>query len=105
MLRFYFVCVAYIVIAQKSVIKCDDNSLIVQTESGKIRGVQLKTNLNQRKFNAFRGIPYAQAPTGSLRFKVINKKELKSKSFLKYLLSSHWLKMSIWYWWSQDLLV
>lgn len=46
------------------------NNLIVKTESGRIRGVQQTTVLNNKKFIAYKGIPYAKPPVGNLRFKV-----------------------------------
>lgn len=46
---------------------------IVETDNGQIRGVRNVTLLNGHIFYSFKGIPYAKAPTGSLRFKVIIK--------------------------------
>jgi len=42
----------------------------VTTVEGRIQGVRMY-NHHHRSFYAFRGIPYAQAPIGFLRFKVI----------------------------------
>jgi len=49
----------------------DDNPTVIAT-LGQVKGSYL-TSASGRKFSAFRGIPYAQPPLGSLRFKVINK--------------------------------
>lgn len=43
---------------------------LVETSSGVIRGTVNETLFKQKRYFAFRGIPYAQAPIGSLRFKV-----------------------------------
>lgn len=47
-----------------------DPLVSVQTGNGQIRGSTRKTLLIQRPYLSFRGIPYAKAPTGELRFKV-----------------------------------
>ncbi|XP_018319548.1 acetylcholinesterase-like isoform X2 [Agrilus planipennis] len=46
----------------------EDDSLIVQTGKGKIRGVTL-TASSGKKVDAWLGVPYAQKPTGNLRFR------------------------------------
>lgn len=46
------------------------NTAIVQTESGPVHGVCETSLRHKEKFHAFRGIPYAKAPVGDLRFKV-----------------------------------
>lgn len=38
-------------------------------KNGEIRGVY-RTSTNGRKYAAFEGVPYAEPPTGKLRFKV-----------------------------------
>lgn len=43
---------------------------IVHTDLGDIRGSVQQTLIDNRKFYSFRGIRYAQSPTGELRFKV-----------------------------------
>lgn len=43
---------------------------IVETDDGPIRGVRNFTLLNGMPFYSYKGIPYAKAPTGELRFKV-----------------------------------
>lgn len=48
---------------------CEDSNPTAETSLGQIRGSYL-TSASGRKFAAFRGIPYAQPPLGSLRFKV-----------------------------------
>lgn len=42
----------------------------VQTKSGAIRGAQQTTLLKGVDYYAFKGIPYAKAPIGDLRFRV-----------------------------------
>lgn len=43
---------------------------LVKTQYGSIRGALLTNPQSNRTFCAYRGIPYAKSPTGSLRFKV-----------------------------------
>lgn len=43
---------------------------LIETENGVVRGIQLVSLYQKVPYNAFRGIPYAQKPTGELRFKV-----------------------------------
>lgn len=47
-----------------------DNSFLVQTPVGPIRGKTLKTLLAAKPYHAFKGIPYAEAPVGNKRFRV-----------------------------------
>lgn len=54
-----------------SVAQAYEKYKIVETDSGPIRGVRNTTLLNGAIFYSFRGIPYAEAPIGDLRFKVI----------------------------------
>lgn len=42
----------------------------IETKNGAVRGILNKTIFNDRPFFSYRGIPYAQPPTGELRFKV-----------------------------------
>lgn len=48
-----------------------DEFAIVTTFNGKIRGHKRATLYNQNPYYAFKGIPYARPPVGSLRFKVL----------------------------------
>ena len=52
---------------------------VVKTEKGLVQGVLLTTITEGRKYYAFRGIPYAKAPVGHLRFKVQYRKLYISK--------------------------
>lgn len=47
-----------------------DNTIIVRTGNGEIRGGVLNTLLIKRPFHSFKGIPYAKPPIGDLRYKV-----------------------------------
>ncbi|XP_059617683.1 juvenile hormone esterase [Phlebotomus argentipes] len=47
--------------------KSEDGNIVVKTSLGDIRGVTLKSRLGE-SFSAFRGIRYANPPTGQLRF-------------------------------------
>lgn len=47
----------------------ENDPLIVSTDKGKVRGLKLNVNSAGNVVDAWFGIPYAQPPTGSLRFK------------------------------------
>lgn len=47
-----------------------DKYKVIETDNGLVRGVRNTTLLNGVLFYSFRGIPYAKAPIGDLRFKV-----------------------------------
>ncbi|XP_053615032.2 juvenile hormone esterase [Plodia interpunctella] len=42
--------------------------IVVDTESGKVAGVEVKSIVQNEKFYSFMGIPYAEPPVGNLRF-------------------------------------
>lgn len=46
-----------------------ENTIIVQTTKGPVKGIS-KTSIVGENYYRFRGIPYASAPVGELRFKV-----------------------------------
>lgn len=50
---------------------------IVRTTSGDIQGSVATSFLDRRTYYSFRGIPYAQPPTGQLRFKVSIQKDVQ----------------------------
>lgn len=43
---------------------------VVRTNNGDVRGHVLETIRHKTLYYSFKGIPYAKAPTGNLRFKV-----------------------------------
>ncbi|KAL3283181.1 hypothetical protein HHI36_006333 [Cryptolaemus montrouzieri] len=45
-----------------------EEPLVIQTKKGKVRGLTL-TAATGKKIDAWMGIPYAQKPTGNLRFR------------------------------------
>lgn len=45
-------------------------TFVVETPSGAVRGLVLRTVWNSVKYSSFKGIPYAKPPLGDLRFKV-----------------------------------
>lgn len=47
-----------------------DEFAIVTTFNGRVRGLKQVTLFDQKPYYAFKGIPYARPPHGSLRFKV-----------------------------------
>lgn len=48
----------------------EDESSIVETESGRVRGRKNYTLYESKPYYEFKGIPYARAPVDELRFKV-----------------------------------
>lgn len=48
----------------------DDDTKLVTTKSGRIRGKLEKTLWFKKPFYSFKGIPYAKPPVKDLRFKV-----------------------------------
>lgn len=62
----------------------EDESSVVETESGRVRGRKNYTLFEKKAFYAFKGIPYAQAPIDELRFKV-NQKMHFSQNFVPLL--------------------
>lgn len=53
---------------------------LVETANGVVRGKTAETLFEGRKYFAFKGIPYAKAPVGDLRFRV---KQLLNGLFIK----------------------
>lgn len=43
---------------------------VVNTNSGPVEGVEVKSILKDEKYYSFMGIPYARPPVGELRFMV-----------------------------------
>eukprot|EP00043_Microstomoeca_roanoka_P016965 m.175929 g.175929 ORF g.175929 m.175929 type:complete len:613 (+) comp16552_c10_seq2:113-1951(+) len=64
MLRLLVVLTAVIGVAAISASKCIDNTTIITTTAGDVVG----TSIQDHNITAFLGIPYAQPPTGTLRF-------------------------------------
>ncbi|XP_060530356.1 carboxylic ester hydrolase-like [Cylas formicarius] len=54
-------------------ILCQVGRPVVTTRQGDVRGVTNTTQLRNRTYHAFRGIPYAQPPIGDLRFRAPRK--------------------------------
>lgn len=59
---FIFVFLLTIVVANKY--------QMVETKSGRVRGIRKESLLKKMGFYAFKSIPYAKPPIGELRFKV-----------------------------------
>lgn len=55
-----------------NLIKCEVFK-VIQIESGQIKGVKQESVYIKTKFYSFRGIPYAKAPVGELRFELPQK--------------------------------
>ena len=51
-------------------VRNDEVTVTVNTVNGQVRGHRQYTLFEQKLFYAFKGIPYARPPVGSLRFKV-----------------------------------
>lgn len=60
-----------------------DGSLVVNTNSGKLEGREVPSILQNEKYYAFAGIPYAKPPVGALRFMVSEKRHLPKHTPLK----------------------
>ena len=46
---------------------------VIETQNGKVQGSKLLTLVEQKEYYSFKGIPFAQPPIGSFRFKVLSK--------------------------------
>lgn len=55
---------------ERGAVTCADDGITTQTNNGAVRGKVLHSLLRKIPFYSFKGIPYAKAPTGDLRFKV-----------------------------------
>lgn len=69
-----FIFVHFVVPTQA--VKSNEEFCIVETNSGQIRGKLNQTLFEKKPYYSFRGIPFAKAPIGNLRFKV-NQKTLR----------------------------
>ncbi|XP_075212150.1 juvenile hormone esterase-like [Lycorma delicatula] len=61
--------VFYMYIHEKIKIGSIDEDLVVKIQQGLVRGQERRSTLNKIKYYAFKRIPYAKPPIGSLRFK------------------------------------
>lgn len=64
----HFWLLMFIVCGVKSALQDDYKS--IETNNGFVRGKRGTTLFDNISYYSFKGIPYAKAPTGSLRFKV-----------------------------------
>lgn len=48
----------------------DEEYKVIETKDGKVQGIVETTLFKEVDYFAFRGIPFAKAPIGKLRFKV-----------------------------------
>ena len=62
--------VIYLVADVSSACVGDELTKIVCTANGRVRGHRAHTFFGNKRFYAFKGIPYAEPPVGALRFKV-----------------------------------
>ena len=65
---FFKLCFTVLFVGASVTVQADD--LFVETSLGGIKGRNF-SSFSGRQFSAFRGIPYAKAPIGALRFHVI----------------------------------
>ncbi|KAH0819979.1 hypothetical protein GEV33_002811 [Tenebrio molitor] len=65
-LKYFFSCTIIIAIANSATLFRED--LIVQTTNGQVQGRESSTIELGQSFYSFRGIPFAEAPIGELRF-------------------------------------
>lgn len=71
----------YLYYYSKTVNREKMNNIVVKIESGRIKG-QVEVDYNGENYYSFKGIPYAKAPLGKLRFKVSNNFELRQCIYL-----------------------
>lgn len=68
------ILIAFVLVALSSLVTTLHSNFseykIVDTRSGRIRGIREFTFFENKPFHSYRGIPYAEKPIGSLRFKV-----------------------------------
>lgn len=72
-INFFYFVVAIIASFGIIEIRCDKFKTI-ETSDGAIRGAKLTTEYKKVDYYSFKGIPYAEAPIGDLRFKVITRR-------------------------------
>lgn len=66
-----FSCGLFLICIVTNAVADDINEYrIVETNTGQIRGIRKTSMLKKTDFYSFKGIPYAKAPIGHLRFKV-----------------------------------
>lgn len=71
--KLFFSFAALIIFASDVTSESDDDEeeyKVIETKNGKVQGILETTLFKEVGFFAFRGIPFAKAPIGKLRFKV-----------------------------------
>ena len=63
--------------------------VVVKTEKGSIKGASKDIDSGKKSFYEFKGIHYAKAPTGPLRFMVIKATFFDSHCYLKNVCGNH----------------
>lgn len=68
-------CILFVFVsnAASENVKINNEFCTIQIESGRVRGKQNQTLLENKLFYSFRGIPFAKPPINDLRFKVKKK--------------------------------
>lgn len=62
--------VAVFYIALPALVLTAEEYVIVETTTGRVRGITAITLFDENPYASFKGIPYAEPPIGRLRFKV-----------------------------------
>ena len=84
--KFWFLSLVFIIkLKEELVLSGTDNVINVRVKSGEINGKE-ETLPDGRKYNVFKGIPYAEPPLGELRFK----KPIPPKSLPKTIDAYEW---------------
>ena len=65
---FSFKIIPLLIVILLNDIQCSEDSVSVRLKSGVING-KIETSFNNKKVNVFKGIPFAEPPIGSLRFR------------------------------------
>lgn len=78
LIGFCYLCILVHFVAPTQAVKGNEEFCVVETNSGRVRGKLNQTLFEKKPYYSFRGIPFAKAPIGNLRFKVNQKSAQKS---------------------------
>lgn len=78
LIGFCYLCILVHFVAPTQAVEGNEEFCIVETNIGRVRGKLNQTLFEKKPYYSFRGIPFANAPIGNLRFKVNQKSAPKS---------------------------
>lgn len=70
LIGFCYLCILVHFVAPTQAVEGNEEFCIVETNIGRVRGKLNQTLFEKKPYYSFRGIPFAKAPIGNLRFKV-----------------------------------